>query len=181
MESNSVLFFSVKGYKLSCGRQPGLFLTEGFEASSGLHTVQAIFFVFTLAIPLALVVCLLTLLLAPLKRRDHLRLLKVCHVLDAWAAFDVFVLAVVVANFEFWLLTQFLIYHDNVASACNWVHENLNAECLAMECHVQAGFILMALGGVSSYLTPKLYFRYCQGILEEDSMTSESEEELLRK
>lgn len=159
----------------------GLFLTEGFEASSGLHTVQAIFFVFTLAIPLALVVCLLTLLLAPLKRRDHLRLLKVCHVLDAWAAFDVFVLAVVVANFEFWLLTQFLIYHDNVASACNWVHENLNAECLAMECHVQAGFILMALGGVSSYLTPKLYFRYCQGILEEDLMTSESEEELLRK
>ena len=143
--------------------------------------MQAIFFVFTLAIPLALVVCLLTLLLAPLKRRDHLRLLKVCHVLDAWAAFDVFVLAVVVANFEFWLLTQFLIYHDNIASACNWVHENLHAECLAMEGHVQAGFILMALGGVSSYLTPKLYFRYCQGILEEDLLTSESEEELLQK
>ena len=53
------VFSVLGGYKLSCGRQPGLFLTEGFKASSGLHTLQAIFFVFTLAIPLALVVCLL--------------------------------------------------------------------------------------------------------------------------
>ena len=159
----------------------GLFLTSGFEASSGLRAVQSIFFIFTLLIPLALVTVLLILLLMPLTTRDQVRLMKVCHVLDAWAAFDVFVIAVVVANFEFWLLTEFLIYHDNIASACNWIHENLHADCLAMQCHVQPGFILMALGGVSSYLTPKLFFQYCHGFLEEDVQSSESEEELLRK
>ena len=161
----------------------GLFLTSGFEASNGLRAVQVIFFIFTLLIPLALVTVLLILLLMPLTTRDQVRLMKVCHVLDAWAAFDVFVIAVVVANFEFWLLTEFLIYHDNIASACNWIHENLanNADCLAMQCHVQPGFILMALGGVSSYLTPKLFFQYCHGFLEEDVQSSESEEELLRK
>eukprot|EP00434_Breviolum_minutum_P034267 symbB.v1.2.030321.t1/scaffold3397.1/size57701/4 len=161
----------------------GLFLTSGFEASNGLRAVQVIFFIFTLLIPLALVTVLLILLLVPLTTRDQVRLMKVCHVLDAWAAFDVFVIAVVVANFEFWLLTEFLIYHDNIASACNWIHENLanNADCLAMQCHVQPGFILMALGGVSSYLTPKLFFQYCHGFLEEDVQSSESEEELLRK
>lgn len=132
---------------------------------------------FTLVIPLALVGCLLVLLLMPLKPQDHVRLMKACHVLDAWAAFDVFVLAVVVANFEFWLLTEFLIYHDNIGPACNWLHENLHAHCLTMECHVQMGFILMAMGGVSSYLTPKLYFNYCHGLLEEDVLTTESEEE----
>eukprot|EP00913_Durusdinium_trenchii_P001992 g1842.t2 len=140
----------------------GSFLTTGFEASTGLRTVQFIFFSFTVAIPLALVGTLLALLLWPMTRPQQKRLLKACHVLDAWAAFDVFVLAVVVANFEFWLLTEFLMYHDNIAAACHWVHQNLNAECLAMQCHVLPGFILMAFAGIASYLTPKIYFQLCE-------------------
>ncbi|CAK9068393.1 unnamed protein product [Durusdinium trenchii] len=159
----------------------GSFLTTGFEASTGLRTVQFIFFSFTVAIPLALVGTLLALLLWPMTRPQQKRLLKACHVLDAWAAFDVFVLAVVVANFEFWLLTEFLMYHDNIAAACHWVHQNLNAECLAMQCHVLPGFILMAFAGIASYLTPKIYFQLCEGTIEERVLSSsDSEEEPLQ-
>lgn len=159
----------------------GHFLTAGFEASSGLRAVQVIFFAFTLAIPWALSAVLLALLLLPLSKLSQSRLLKVCHVLDAWAAFDVFVVAVVVANFEFWLLTQFLMYHDNIATACNWVHENLDSECLAMQCHVRPGFILMALAGAASYATPKMFFHW-EGLVEDRELsTSDSEEESLQK
>ena len=122
----------------------GLFLTSGFEASNGLRAVQVIFFIFTLLIPLALVTVLLILLLMPLTTRDQVRLMKVCHVLDAWAAFDVFVIAVVVANFEFWLLTEFLIYHDNIASACNLDPRELGKQCRlfghAMSCSARLYF-----------------------------------------
>ena len=118
----------------------GRFLTDGFEASNGLRAVQLIFFMFTMVIPLALVGVLFALLLVPMTRRQQEQLIKVCHVLDAWAAFDVYVLAVIVANFEFWLLTEFLMYHDNIATACTWMKENLDSECLAMNCHVLPGF-----------------------------------------
>ncbi|CAE7294731.1 KIF15 [Symbiodinium natans] len=155
----------------------GTFLTTGFQESGGLHVVQLIFFTFTLAIPLLLVFAVLALLLMPMKRTQHIFLWKLCHVLDAWAAFDVFVLAVAVANFEFWIFTNFLIYHDNLAAACGWVRENLELECLAMECHVLPGFSLLAAAGVGSYAVPKMVLSSCEGLLDQAEPISDSDDE----
>ncbi|CAE7742221.1 KIF15 [Symbiodinium sp. CCMP2592] len=154
----------------------GMFLTTGFQESGGLHAVQAIFFSFTLVIPLLLVCAVLALLLVPMTKAQHGLLWKVCHVLDAWAAFDVFVLAVTVANFEFWIFSNFLIYHDNIAAACGWVHDNLELECLAMECHVLPGFAVLAAAGIGSYAVPKMVLFSCEDLLDQAQAESESEE-----
>jgi len=154
----------------------GMFLTTGFQESGGLHAVQAIFFSFTLVIPLLLVCAVLALLLVPMTKAQHGLLWKVCHVLDAWAAFDVFVLAVTVANFEFWIFSNFLIYHDNIAAACGWVHDNLELECLAMECHVLPGFAVLAAAGIGSYAVPKMVLLSCEDLLDQAQAESESEE-----
>jgi len=159
----------------------GQFLTSR-EANppAGLVAVQFIFYVFTLVIPTMLMLALLALLLLPLGRQSQIQLLKACRILDAWAAFDVFVIAVTVANFEFWLLAKFLVYNDNISWVCNWVHDNLHVECLAMECHVQPGFALMVVAGVASYLLPKRVFAACQDVLGNDHEvqdSSDSEEE----
>lgn len=158
----------------------GMFLTTGFQESGGLHAVQAIFFTFTLAIPLLLVCAILALLLYPMTKAEHGLLWKVCHVLDAWAAFDVFVVAVTVANFEFWIFSNFLIYHDNIAAACSWVHDNLELECLAMECHVLPGFAVLAAAGIGSYAVPKMVLCSCEDLLDQaEAEDSEEGSELL--
>eukprot|EP00929_Paragymnodinium_shiwhaense_P037202 TRINITY_DN19864_c0_g1_i3.p1 TRINITY_DN19864_c0_g1~~TRINITY_DN19864_c0_g1_i3.p1 ORF type:complete len:1014 (+),score=119.31 TRINITY_DN19864_c0_g1_i3:68-3109(+) len=147
----------------------GMFLTHGSSSPGvGLRTVQAIFFIFTLALPLLLMLMLTVLLIIPLERSAQRFLLKLCRVCDAWAALDVFALAVLVANFEFGLLAEFLVYNDNIARACSWVKAELQVECLAIECHVSSGFLFLALAGVASFGVPKLVFNLCDQALQGD-------------
>ncbi|CAE8621296.1 unnamed protein product, partial [Polarella glacialis] len=161
----------------------GAFLTRGPEDPPlGLRAVQAIFFTFALVIPLLLLSFLLCLLLVPLPRSRQRALLKLCRILDAWAAFDVFVIGVAVANFEFGLLANFLVYNDNIGYACSWVRDNLAIECLAIECHATPGFALLAVAGLASCFLPGKVCALCQealaqqgGDTEEDLLSSDSE------
>eukprot|EP00933_Yihiella_yeosuensis_P021581 TRINITY_DN17055_c0_g2_i1.p1 TRINITY_DN17055_c0_g2~~TRINITY_DN17055_c0_g2_i1.p1 ORF type:complete len:326 (+),score=25.51 TRINITY_DN17055_c0_g2_i1:139-978(+) len=161
----------------------GMSLARGENSPAGLRIVQGIFFTFTLVIPLLLSVGLSVLLFIPIARQRQIELLQVCCILDAWSAFDVFVLGVAVANFEFGLLSSYLVYNDNIARVCNWVHNHLQMSCIGMDCHVHfPGFFVLVLAGLASYIVPKRVFRFCDQVLksgfpEEDEQTQSSSDE----
>jgi len=154
-------------------------MTNGREGNIGLRLVQVIFFLFALAIPVALEGVFLVLWLVPLDRRTQLILADACQALDAWAAFDVFALAVTISHFEFGLFSTFLMHFNNLQQGCALVTEYLHDECFHMECNLSPGFPILAVAAVLSYAAPKLALRACRAaMLEQDAFSdSESEDE----
>mmetsp|Transcript_99971 Transcript_99971/g.264149 ORF Transcript_99971/g.264149 Transcript_99971/m.264149 type:complete len:431 (-) Transcript_99971:51-1343(-) len=144
----------------------GMQVTQGAVVHNGTQMVQLIFFAFTVFIPLGLVVMLLVMWLLPLTITHQRHLLTFCRCLDAWAAFDVFGLALLVAWYEFGVMASFLVYHDNIASLCVWVRETLDSECFHIDTNLTPGYFALAAGGIVSYLVPKLSFKSAQLALE---------------
>merc|ERR1712232_425661 len=140
----------------------------------GLVIVQYIFVIFTLVIPMLSILVLLVLLLAKLGRNTQKTLLKFCHIMDCWSTFDVFALAVLVGSFEFSLLAKFLVYNDNLARVCNWIHDELKTECLGLDLDLTPGFFVLAIGAVASYAVPKAVCSFCRQTLEGVCDTSDS-------
>merc|ERR1719436_885129 len=87
--------------------------------------------------------------------------MDVCRVLDAWAAFDVFALAIVISHSEFGLFSKFLMERNNLANGCRFVKDVFHDRCFHMECELTPGFILLGSGGMASYAVPKLAFTIC--------------------
>jgi len=145
----------------------GMAVTNEKVVDTGSRMVQVIFFAFTLVIPMMLMVVLIVLWVVPLRLRAQRKMLTFCHFLDAWAAFDVFALAVVVAKVQFGQMASFLVYHDNVAHLCGWVRDNLQSECFHIECEFTTGFYTLAAAGMVSYIVPKTAFCMCEAALHE--------------
>jgi len=145
----------------------GLQMTRGRQGDVGLHLVQAIFFVFSLAIPIALLLLFLVLWLLPLSHSSQNTLMEVCQAMDAWAAFDVFAVAVTVSHFEFGLFSTFLMHYNNLQQGCRLVTGYLRTECFHMECSLTPGFGLLAVAGLLSYAAPKLALGACRSALQE--------------
>jgi len=80
----------------------GTQMTVG-RSDLGLVMVQIIFFLFALVIPVTLQFAFMILWLWPMSYGSHLIMIDTCRALDAWAAFDVFAVAVTVACLEFGL------------------------------------------------------------------------------
>ena len=81
----------------------------GDAGGLGAGWIQASFFLFALAVPLALVLCVLALWAAPLTLRAQRRLLAAAEVLSAWSAMDVFVASVAVALLEISQFAAFIV------------------------------------------------------------------------
>jgi len=146
----------------------GVEMTRGRSSTIiGLFLVQFIFFLFSLAIPLALQVALLVFWLVPMTYSSQLLVLDICRALDAWAAYDVFALAVLVSHYEFGLFSTFLMHENNLHKGCNLVVQYLDTECFHMECVLTPGFAVLALAGALSYVVPKLALRASSAALEE--------------
>jgi len=145
----------------------GFGITYHKDGDLGLIMVQVIFFAFAMIIPLALLVALCVLLLFPLRLGTHKLLMDLCRALDAWAAFDVFALAVGVSRFEFGLFSKFLMNYNNLELGCHLVTTYLEQECFHMECRFTPGFAVLALAALASYLLPKYAFRVCETAMEE--------------
>jgi len=157
---------TVKQYSLM---SLGTSMTEGKAGNVGLHLVEFIFFVFSLYIPVALQVCLLILCFAPMAHTRQLLMFDIARALDAWAAFDVFAMAVTISHFEFGLFSTFLMHFNNLAQGCNLVVEYLHEECFHLECSLTPGYFVMFLGALLSYVVPKLSFSICQRALDQRS------------
>jgi len=154
----------------------GMAVMEGKGLQNfGCLMIQQIFFMFTLTIPLALVFLLLALWFAPMSASTQQRLLEFGRCLDAWASFDVFALAVVVARFQFGRMASFMVYHDNIEPICTWVRSNLNSECFHIECTFARGFSVLAFAGVVSYMVPKFAFQACESAMEQRLLTASFE------
>lgn len=145
----------------------GTSMTKGKSGDIGLVSVQIIFYIFALVIPVALQVSLLFLCLAPISHKAQRYTLDVCRALDAWAAFDVFTAAVTVSHFEFGLFSTFLMHYNNLAQGCNLVVEFLHEECFHMECNLTPGFAVLAVASVLAYGMPKVALTICRTALEE--------------
>uniref|UniRef100_A0A7S4Q2R5 Uncharacterized protein n=1 Tax=Alexandrium monilatum TaxID=311494 RepID=A0A7S4Q2R5_9DINO len=146
----------------------GAGVTLGKPGDWGMRMVQIVFFLFTLVIPLATIGFILFLWHAPLDHSTQEALLHFCQALDAWASFDVFVLAVAVSHFEFGLVATFLVYYDNLSTLCGWVRDHLHTECFHIECSLTLGFVLLAAAGALSHAVPKAALRLCESALDGD-------------
>jgi hypothetical protein len=135
--------------------------------SIGLRVVQLIFFSFTLIIPLLSIGALVVLLLAPLRYRSQKVLLEACQVLDAWAAMDVFAMAVAVFHFEAGLMSRFLMQRNNLAQLSDTITRYLKADLFHMECGLTPGFVALMTAGIASFAVPKVTFAVCRVALEE--------------
>jgi len=136
------------------------------DADMGLVTVQFIFFVFTLVIPLVVLGGLLTLWTIPMGQSTQRTLFAALRVLDAWASFDVFVLAVFVCHLEFGLVAEFLQYHDNVAVLCTWMRDRLDGNCFQVTCNLTVYFLVMAAAAIVSNVATKVALRICEVVFE---------------
>jgi len=148
-------------------RSLGETMTKGKDGDIGLHMVQFIFFTFSVAIPVCLQTSLLALCFLPLRYEQQLFLFDLCRALDAWAAFDVFAMAVTISHFEFGLFSRFLMHYNNLAQGCNLVGEYLHEECFHMECSLTPGFAVLALAAILCYVLPKVVFPVCRVALDE--------------
>lgn len=143
------------------------FLTQApDDPSLGVYGIQAIFILFTFIIPLGLVGAVVALLLLPLHTHHHEYLLKFCKVLDAWQAFDVFVLAVMVAALDLEHVAHFLVYYDNLGDICGFIRDQFQTECFQVGLSLEPGFALLAVAGLAACVVPKVALRFCQRALD---------------
>lgn len=77
--------------------------------SMGIRFIQATFFTFAFAVPLAHMAVLLFLWVLPLRVQAQRRLYTVAEVLNAWSALEVFVVALMAALLEIHQFAQFII------------------------------------------------------------------------
>jgi len=150
----------------------GYAITAGLPPSFGLYTVQAVFFAFTLIIPLLLLNCLLALWVLPMSRSTQERVVFFCRVLDAWAAFDVFTLAVFVAYLEFELIAHYMVYGNSLGLLCNMVKNTFNSSCFDLDFAITPGFAILALASVALYALPKVVLRMIIAAMDEDGAGS---------
>jgi len=86
----------------------------------GIRWIQAIYFTFTLAVPLAHLIVLGFLWLVPLKHAIQRRIFMITQVLDAWSALEVFVVSIIAAVLEIQQFAQFII-----GNKCDLINEIL--------------------------------------------------------
>jgi len=162
----------------------GTQMTVG-RSDLGLVMVQIIFFLFALVIPVTLQFAFMILWLWPMSYGSHLIMIDTCRALDAWAAFDVFAVAVTVAWLEFGLFSTFLMHYNNLQQGCSLVGKYLHTECFHMECYLAPGFAVLVLAAVLSYVSPRFIIAQCHAALEErlketnntDTLASSSDED----
>jgi len=147
----------------------GNFITAGLPPSLGLYTMQAIFFTFTLVIPLLLLNCLLGLWLLPMSRSMQEKVVFFCRVLDAWAALDVFTLAIFVAYLEFDTLASYMVYGNSLGVLCNMVKNTFNSPCFDPHFALKPGFAILTMASVSLFALPKVVLRMMKTAMEEET------------
>mmetsp|Transcript_64064 Transcript_64064/g.134690 ORF Transcript_64064/g.134690 Transcript_64064/m.134690 type:complete len:1060 (+) Transcript_64064:137-3316(+) len=133
----------------------GWSMTNGKSDDAGLRMVQFIFFLFAWVIPIALQLVVLAMCILPLTKSWQTSLFDLCRALDAWAAFDVFAVAVTVSHMEFGLFSHFLMHYNNLEQGCQLVTTYLKTECFHMECGVTVGYAVLMLAAFLSSAVPK--------------------------
>lgn len=96
--------------------------TSAYDPNSfGIRSIEAIYFVFTFAMPVAHLTVLLILWLIPMSPKVHSmitlinilqvqgRVYKISEVLNAWSGLDVFIVSILVALVEINQMAQFII------------------------------------------------------------------------
>jgi len=86
----------------------------------GIRFIQASFFVFAVAMPIAYLVCLLVLWMVPLTYTFQNRLLTLTATIHAWSALEVFVVSIIAALLELQRFAQFII-----GNRCDVINEIL--------------------------------------------------------
>jgi hypothetical protein len=82
---------------------------SGTPNDFGVRWVQSTYIAFGVTIPLALVVGVLTLWLAPLGLRSQRRLFVLCEILNAWSGLEVLVVSVIAAVLQTHQLAMFIV------------------------------------------------------------------------
>jgi len=159
-------------------------ITDDNPGSASSMLLQVTFVFFAVVIPLALVGSLAVLWLAPLRRGAQATLLRLCRALSAWAALDVFALAVLVAYLTYSQLAKFMIYFDSLAVMCGAVKDYLQVECFGIRFELLPGFAVLAMAAVLSVTMPALVISVCQASVDhretaDSSVVSETVEESL--
>jgi len=161
-------------------------MTVGRSFDFGMLLVEIIFFLFALVIPVTVQLAFLILWLWPMSYGSQLIMVDTCRALDAWAAFDVFAVAVTVAWIEFGIFSSFLMHYNNLQQGCSLVGEYLHTECFHMECYLTPGFAVLMVAAVLSYVSSRFIFAQCHAALEErlkendnndDALASSSDED----
>ncbi|KAJ1454841.1 hypothetical protein M885DRAFT_521109 [Pelagophyceae sp. CCMP2097] len=91
-------------------------------SSPGAVALEVVYFIYALALPLLQLPCLLCLWLAPLRLQTQKRFYVACEVVNAWAALDVFMLAIIAAMTQ---ISQFAAFM--VGSKCDGLNVVLDA------------------------------------------------------
>ncbi|EGD76998.1 hypothetical protein PTSG_12574 [Salpingoeca rosetta] len=127
--------------------------------SGSARFVQVVFTVFAVALPVALQLILSVLWFVPMRPTAHARVFHITEIVHAWAALEVFVLAVIVALLQLRPLAQFII-----GDKCTGINALLrilfdselkgNDKCFDVETELDTGsFVLIGCSVFSVLLT----------------------------
>jgi len=141
-------------------------ITDANPGDLGAIALRSVLMLFAFIIPLVVMLAFLMLWVIPLRKSSQQALLTACRSLYACSAYDVFVLALIVSRNEMGLLSEYLVYYDNVAVACNLVKDYLQDECMRIKVEYEPGFLVLLAGGIAAYLVPSKALRICQDCLD---------------
>eukprot|EP01126_Amoeba_proteus_P062631 TRINITY_DN8544_c0_g2_i11.p1 TRINITY_DN8544_c0_g2~~TRINITY_DN8544_c0_g2_i11.p1 ORF type:complete len:709 (-),score=113.77 TRINITY_DN8544_c0_g2_i11:67-2193(-) len=129
---------------------------SSYEPNSfAIRSIQATYFLFTLAIPLLHLIMLLVLWLVPFTIEQQTKVYKVTEVLNAWSALDVLVVALLVSLLELNQLAQFII-----GDRCKLIDEGLKSifgESLNGQTHCFAAHTVLSEGCWTLFCAVVLY------------------------
>jgi len=87
-------------------------------------------------------------------------LLRTCYLLDAWSCFDVAVLMLVIASFEFGQMAEWLVYQGELASPCRLLSDLTQRECFQVELSTRSTIAVLIPAGLALLVVPKLAMRF---------------------
>ncbi|CAE8589560.1 unnamed protein product [Polarella glacialis] len=98
----------------------------------------------------------------PLKPASQDAAIQVCHALDAWVSLDVFMIVLLIANFDFERMTGYAMQHGSMSEGCDWMKSHLAFECLVPSVSLCEGFALVAAAAIATHVIPKVALRACR-------------------
>ena len=148
----------------------------------GFLVAQAVFIIFSFAMPMLVIVLLAVLWRAPLTLRRQAELLWLAEVTMCWSAVDVFIFSVVVALTEIQQFSAFIIEDpcdspvlpggqsiDDATAAFFKQHgiKGWDAECLIVETQLYKGCYALGVAGVVHFIVSEMFFFVAQKAVKE--------------
>eukprot|EP00913_Durusdinium_trenchii_P017285 g16255.t1 len=129
----------------------------------GSRYLQVTFAIFVLIIPVLYLLAMAFLCLVKLQPKKQQLLLRLCYTLNAWAAYDVFLIAFLAAVLggERYGIGQFIelvVYQQNLAPTCDALRD-IGVSCMHVQLSLLPGALLILVAVVASFTVSLLASR----------------------